>query len=326
MIELLQVAKSFGPVRAVGGVTARIAPGHPTGLLGPNGAGKSTLIRMICGYITPTSGQVLVCGQDTTNNPLAARAAIGYLPESAPLYPEMSVLGYLRFRAGLYSMPSGQRAGAIDSAMRTCMIDEVARRRIGTLSKGFRQRVGLAAAILHDPPVVILDEPTSGFDPTQQQQMRALVRDLAQRKVVLFSSHILPEVEQVCDRVLIMARGRVRADGSPGELLRAAMGHAPHRVGFAPETDIAAARAVLEAVTGVARVVDGARGLDVYGADSAADLREAIARAAARAGLLVVHLDRPAPTLEQVFASVIASSDEGGGTGASVSADAEVAA
>lgn len=234
MIEVRGVSKRFGRVWAVRDVSLSVVPGRVTGLLGPNGAGKTTLIRMITSYLLPSGGTIKVGGHDAVVGSLESRGLIGYLPESAPLYPEMGVESYLRFRAGLFGIARGRRRSAIDRAVERCGLGGVRRRRIGELSKGYRQRVGLAAAILHDPPVLILDEPTSGLDPTQIVAMRGLIAELSaegpgggvsgafggQGRVMLLSSHILPEVEQTCGRVVIMARGRVRADGTPGELMR----------------------------------------------------------------------------------------------------------
>lgn len=305
MIETVQLSKWYGAVHALKGVSVRIEPGRVTGLLGPNGAGKTTLIRMITGYLAPTQGHITVCGHDSVEQSGAARASIGYLPESSPLYPEMSVEGYLLFRARAFGVPAAKRRHAIDSVIQRCWLTEMRRRRIGALSKGFRQRVGLAAAILHDPPVLVLDEPTSGLDPTQIRSMRELIRSLAPGRTLLLSSHILPEVELTCDRVLIVAGGRLRADGAPGELVGSAQARAAYLIGLSQPA--ANAPAVLKAIPGVDRVEPDGDRWRVWPRDGTSDLREPLARAAAAAGWVVIELTREKATLEQVFMNVIHS-------------------
>ena len=219
MIRVEGVSKYYGSFPAVRDVSFHVPKGQVVGLLGPNGAGKTTTIRMVTGFIPPTKGHISVNGFDTLRQTLDARRSLGYLPESTPLYPEMRVVDYLTFRARLFGVPARARRGAIAHALGKCWLNDVARKRIGQLSKGYKQRVGLAAALLHNPPVLVLDEPSSGLDPTQIYETRKLIRDLAKDRCVLVSSHILPEVERTCDRVLIIARGRLRADGTPGMLL-----------------------------------------------------------------------------------------------------------
>ncbi len=201
--------------------------GRSFGLLGPNGAGKTTTLRMITGYLPPSAGAVSVCGHDSVTDSMNARRSLGYLPEAAPLYPEMRVRDYLVYRAKLFGMPRGGRAAAIGRVIDKCWLGEVSQRRIGQLSKGYKQRVGLAGAMIHDPPVLVLDEPTSGLDPAQIRETRSLIRDLSHKRTVIVSSHILPEVEKTCDRVVIIARGRLRADGAPADLLAGQRDRAP---------------------------------------------------------------------------------------------------
>lgn len=316
MIEARDVSKWFGRVGAVRGVSFLARQGLVTGLLGPNGAGKTTLIRIITGYLSPSAGTVLVSGRDTLEHADAARRAIGYLPEAAPLYPEMSVEGYLRYRAGLYGLRGRAALDAVNHAIDRCWLPAMRSRRIAALSKGYRQRVGLAAALLHHPSILVLDEPTSGLDPTQIREMRALVRELAHDRTVLLSSHILPEVEQTCDSVLIVARGRKLADGTPADLLAPLRDAAPYFVEFTPGTDPAASRRALDAIPGVASIdadpapTGAGPRWRLSPAPGAGDLREPIARAAASAGLLVVELSRSTPTLEHLFVRVIAQADE----------------
>ncbi|MEK6703591.1 MAG: ATP-binding cassette domain-containing protein, partial [Planctomycetota bacterium] len=218
MLSVQSVYKSFGSFAAVRGISFDLPKARVVGLLGPNGAGKTTTIRMITGFFPPDRGRVVVDGHDSVDDSIAARAAIGYLPESAPLYSEMSVRSFLDFRARLYSLRRPARVAAVARSIDRCWLASVQDKRIGHLSKGFRQRVGLAAALLHDPKVLVLDEPTNGLDPTQINETRRLIAELGQDRTLLISSHILPEVERVCDRVIIVIRGRVRADGTPAEL------------------------------------------------------------------------------------------------------------
>ncbi len=221
MIIARGLHKSFGPVDAVRDLSFAIEGPGVTGLLGPNGAGKSTTIRMLTGLIHPDFGSAFIAGHDLADAPLEARRALGYAPETAPLYPELTPTEYLRHRARLHYMPRAARRVAIDREIDRCQLRSVSTRRIAGLSKGYRQRVALAAALVHDPAVVVLDEPASGLDPAQIIELRSLIRSLGETKAVLLSSHILPEIERTCDRVLIIAAGRLLADGSPDALTRA---------------------------------------------------------------------------------------------------------
>lgn len=316
MISLNHVTKSFGSVHAVRGVNLEIPRGQVVGILGPNGAGKTTTIRMITGAIPPTSGSVRVDGLDSVDNSLAVRKRLGYLPESAPLYPEMRVREFLLYRARLYGVPARGRSAAIDQSLERCQIGDVARRRIGTLSKGYRQRVGLAASLVHDPLVLILDEPTTGLDPAQIAETRRLVRDLAGERTTLVVSHILPEVEKSCDRIVLFARGRIQADGPPDQLISELPGAGRYTVearqesrpGVTPE-------AALRGIPGVESVetaptADGWSRCLVGWSEREGDRREQIARACARAGLIVRELRPQAASLEDVYLRVIAYADD----------------
>jgi ABC-2 type transport system ATP-binding protein len=209
MIEARNLQKSYGRVHALCGVGFDVPPGQVTGLLGANGAGKSTTIRIITGYTAPDAGWVRVGGVLASHDPIRVRQRIGYLPESAPTYGEMPVEALLGFRASLHGLRGKARKSAVDRAVDACALQSVRRRRVGQLSKGYKQRVGLATAILHDPPVLVLDEPSNGLDPGQITETRSLIRRLAEGRTVLVSSHILPEIERTCDRVVILARGRL---------------------------------------------------------------------------------------------------------------------
>ncbi|NUP88584.1 MAG: ATP-binding cassette domain-containing protein [Candidatus Sumerlaeia bacterium] len=218
MIEIRELSKAFGPIRAVDRLSFSLPRGEILGFLGPNGAGKTTTLRMVVGLLTPSAGRVIVNGHDAVCEPLAVKRLIGHLPEGTPLYADMTVSAFLRFVAHAKGLPSRLRAGAIDQALEECALTDIRHRLIRHLSKGYRQRVGLAQAVLGDPPVLILDEPTVGLDPRQIIDIRGLVRSWAGRRTVILSTHILPEVEATCTRVLIISRGRLRAEGTPAAL------------------------------------------------------------------------------------------------------------
>ncbi len=218
MIHVKQVTKAYGDVQALRGVSFDVAAGEIVGLLGPNGAGKTTLIKILTGYLQPDDGEASIDGLDVLTQTRAAQARIGYLPENAPLYPELSVQTYLRMMADLRNIPPDQQPARISAAVRATALGDYLTRPIGALSKGLRQRVGLAQAILHQPRLLILDEPTVGLDPTQIVEIRHLIRRLSQHSTILFSSHILSEVEAVCDRVIILMNGQIRADARLSEL------------------------------------------------------------------------------------------------------------
>ncbi len=223
-IEVEGLSKRYGEFEAVRDLSFRAARGEVLGFLGTNGAGKTTTMRMLTGFIPPTNGTVRIDGHDIFDAPLDARRAIGYLPESPPVYPEMTVRGYLQFVASLKDVPRGERAAAVASAMARCGLEDTADRVIGHLSKGYRQRVGLAQAIVHDPKVLVLDEPTVGLDPIQIREIRSLIQSLAAPEgeqgghTVILSTHILNEVEALCDRVVLIHRGRMALDASLAEL------------------------------------------------------------------------------------------------------------
>ena len=330
MISVRNVSKSYGRVRAVSGVSFEIPRGQVVGLLGANGAGKSTTIRMITGFLPTDEGRIEVCGHDIVEDSIRARRLIGYLPESAPAYPEMTTHGYLDFRGRLYQMDRHARRERIELVMDRCELGEMRDRRIGHLSKGYRQRVGLAAAMLHDPAVLVLDEPTNALDPRQIRHTRKLVRELARDKTVLVSSHVLPEVEQTCDRVIIMARGRVMADARPGELIERVRANAPYIAHIRGEED--AALVSVLSVPGIERVErdpptpgrlpppPGATAIQIVPKVGAPDLREPIAMALSSAGLTIIELRREAPGLEKLFLELIDADVEGrnaAGVGAS---------
>ena len=217
-VEIHNLRKQFGPFTAVDGISFQVGRGEVLGFLGPNGAGKSTTMKMVTGFLTPTDGTAVVCGDDITRNPLAAKRHMGYLPEGAPGYADMTPTGFLRFIAEIRGFRGAERDRRVAEVMERVHLLEVAHQPIDTLSKGYKRRVGLAQAILHDPQVLILDEPTDGLDPNQKHEVRNLIREMAEEKVIILSTHILEEVDAVCNRAIIIAHGRVVADGTPGEL------------------------------------------------------------------------------------------------------------
>jgi ABC-2 type transport system ATP-binding protein len=220
VIHVRNLTKYYGDYAAVRDVSFDVQRGQVVGFLGPNGAGKSTTMRILAGYITATSGQATIDGIDVFWDPVEARRRIGYMPENCPLYGEMRVREYLHFRAGIKGLHGRQRRQRLDYVLGRCWLDDVRRQLIGTLSKGYRQRVGLADVLLADPPVLILDEPTAGLDPAQIRETRKLIRELGREHTLLLSTHILPEVEMTCDHVILIHRGRVAAAGPLHELAR----------------------------------------------------------------------------------------------------------
>jgi len=254
MIALSKLTKRFGPLTAVDGIDMSVQKGEVLGFLGPNGAGKSTTMKMVTGFLTPTSGSAEVDGIDVIKDPVEVKKRIGYLPEGAPCYGDMTPRGFLGFISEVRGLDGAARRSAIDEAIQRVEIEGVLDQPIETLSKGFKRRVGLAQAILHAPPVLILDEPTDGLDPNQKHQVRKLIADMAQDKAVVISTHILEEVEAVCTRAVIIARGRLLADGTPGELLARSPLHNAVYVDV-PEGAAAAVEVDLAKVEGVGEVV-----------------------------------------------------------------------
>ena len=218
MIKVDNLVKTFGPKRAVDGVSFSVERGEVLGFLGPNGAGKSTSMRMITGFIPPTEGKVAVGGFDIVENPIPAKRLIGYLPENAPAYADMTVSGFLTFAAEMRGLKKDERKKAVNRVVDMCFLESVLYQSIDTLSKGYRHRTCFAQSIIHDPDVLILDEPTDGLDPNQKHEVRNLIRRMGEKKAIVFSTHILEEVEAVCSRAIIIDRGKIVANGTPQEL------------------------------------------------------------------------------------------------------------
>jgi gliding motility-associated transport system ATP-binding protein len=310
MIEVEHLTKDYGTVVAVRDVSFRVEKGEIVGFLGPNGAGKSTTMRILVGFLGPTAGKVRIDGHDILEESLEARRAIGYMPEAAPLYPEMRVSEYLGYRAEVKKVPRSERKSALDRAMAQAAVSDMAGTLIGHLSKGYRQRVGLADALVSNPPLLILDEPTAGLDPNQIREVRKLIRDLGENHTILLSTHILSEVESTCDRAIVISRGRLVAEGAITELR--ARSHVDGAT-LLVRGDDARARALVEAVAGVERVRVEAAGeaelsrLALRFAKGEKDGGAVMERAVAAlvgAGLGVREATPARATLEDVFAEL----------------------
>src|SRR5262245_40098986 len=304
MIEVQHLTKRYGPVTAVDDVSFRVEKGEILGFLGPNGAGKTTTMRVITGYMPATSGTAVVAGYDVFANPLEAKRRTGYLPETPPLYPDMTVREYLTFvaRIKMGKATKPERAMRVDHAMKRTHVDDMANRHCGKLSKGYRQRVGLAQALLHDPEVLILDEPTAGLDPKQIIETRDLIRSLAGDHTIVLSTHILPEVAQTCQRVVIINRGRVVAIDTPENLTHQLKGAATLYVQVEGGDD---APAVLGAVPGVRKVTVADRHAQFMGyeieAEPNRDVRRDVARAVVDSGWGLLELRPTRMSLEEIF-------------------------
>jgi len=219
LIEVDKLTKSFGPFIVVDDISFSLKRGEVLGFLGPNGAGKTTTMRMITGFLAPTKGKISVCGNDVAENPIEIKEKIGYVPEGAPLYGEMTVMNFLKFIADVRKIPKNKVDNAIHNAIKKLGLELVLYQQVETLSKGYKRRVGLSQAIIHDPDVLILDEPTDGLDPNQKHEVRKLIKEMASTKAIIISTHILEEVDAVCTRAMIIANGRMVVDKTPKDLL-----------------------------------------------------------------------------------------------------------
>ncbi len=261
LIEIKGLAKHFGAIEAVRGISFTVDRGEVLGFLGPNGAGKSTTMKMVAGFLIPSAGTASICGHDVVEEPIAAKRCLGYLPEGAPAYPDMTCIAFLDFVAQIRGFRGAEQKRRVAAAVERVELGGVLHQPIETLSKGFKRRVGLAQALLHDPEVLILDEPTDGLDPIQKHQVRTLIQGMAQDKAIIISTHILEEVDAVCTRAMVIAKGRVLADGTPAELEARSRYHNALYLrsagGFPPPL-----RAALAALPGVAAIEDASRAED----------------------------------------------------------------
>ncbi len=303
MIDVEGLSRRYGELVAVSDVSFNIGSGEIVGLLGHNGAGKSTIMKMLTGSLEPSAGRITIGGRDMAHERRAIQGDIGYLPENCPVYPDMTVADYLDYQAVLHGVPEGERARSVRRAVERTALHEKALDSVATLSRGYRQRVGVAAAILHDPEVIILDEPTNGLDPSQIHEMRTLVRSLAEGAAVLVSTHILQEVQAVCDRVLVLREGRLALDSRLDELGGA------YRLLLTTDAEPSSAQETFGAVPGVVRVepLGGASGRQRYAVvadDDATSLAPEVARRAHQAGYALYALEPESRDLEAVYAEV----------------------
>ena len=306
MIEVTGLSKYYGPIAAIEDVSFSVAQGEITGFLGPNAAGKTTTMRVLTGFSPPTRGTASVAGFDITKDPIEVKRRVGYMPESVPLYPEMLVAGFLEYVAEVKGVPRSHRKEEVGNVMERCGLTPVAKRLAGNLSKGYRQRHGLAQALIGNPPVLILDEPTVGLDPQQIIEIRRLIKSLAHEHTVLLSTHILPEVTMVCERVLIINRGRIVAQDRMENLAGGFKTLIEVEV-EGPDDKIAAA---LKGVPGVQSVSREAEGRYLVEGPSNVDLGPPVAAAIIQANLRLRGLQKRSRTLEDIFIGVV-SGEEG---------------
>jgi gliding motility-associated transport system ATP-binding protein len=310
MIDIEELTKRFGSVTAVAGLTLKVERGEVLGFLGPNGAGKTTAMRMITGYLTPSEGKIRVCGHDVETETIGAQSAVGYLPEGAPAYGDMTARQFLGFIAQVRGFRSTDAKARVASAVEKTELAPVLDQPIETLSKGFKRRVGLAQAILHDPPVLVMDEPTDGLDPNQKHSVRTLIRAMAPQKAIIVSTHLLEEVEAICTRAVIIDRGSIVADGTPAELLARSRYHNAVTMTL-PASDADKAQPKLKALPAVAAVErsgtpDGAVQLTAFPRKGAL-LIESVSALAMRENWMVREMYAEAGRLDEVFRAITTS-------------------
>ena len=303
MIEVENLTKRYGPTLAVSDVTFEVQKGEILGFLGPNGAGKTTTMRVITGYLPPSEGRVRVAGYDVVEEPLEAKRRTGYLPESPPVYPDMTVTEYLAFVGRIKGIPRRELKSRLEEVSEKCAVTDVMNRQIGKLSKGYRQRVGLAQALIHNPEVLVLDEPTAGLDPKQIIETRQLIKGLAGRHTVILSTHILPEAAKTCQRVVVINAGKIVAVGTPDELTRRLQGF--ETILLAVEGPAADVKDKLQRVEGVNLVEprdtsDGRVTYEVH-AEKGKDVRAELARAVVESHWKLYELRTSGMSLEDIF-------------------------
>ena len=295
MIRIENLVKTFGPKRAVDGISFNVERGEVLGFLGPNGAGKSTTMRMVTGFMPPTSGRVTIGGHDVAESPLEAKRLIGYLPENAASYPDMTVKGFLDFTAELRGLDRTKRKQALNHVVELCFLESVLRQSIDTLSKGYKHRTCLAQALIHDPEVLIMDEPTDGLDPNQKHEVRNLIRELGKTKAIVFSTHILEEVDAACTRAIIIDRGRIVANGTPDELRNMS--------DMAGAVTLSAHGASADKLASLGRVEDLGGAFRIYPRDKSktSELAQTVVELVAREGWKVEGMFSERGELDEVF-------------------------
>ncbi|HWM43736.1 MAG TPA: ATP-binding cassette domain-containing protein [Burkholderiales bacterium] len=295
MIRIENLVKTFGPKRAVDGLSFNVERGEVLGFLGPNGAGKSTTMRMITGFMPPSAGRVTVGGHDVAESPLEAKRLIGYLPENAAAYPDMTVRSFLQFVAELRGLSGAKRKAAVNRVVELCFLGSVLRQSIDTLSKGYKHRTCLAQALIHDPDVLIMDEPTDGLDPNQKHEVRNLIRELGKKKAIVFSTHILEEVDAACTRAIIIDRGKIVANGTPEELRNMSV--------LAGAVTLSAHGASAEKLSELGKVQDLGGAFRIYPHDKskASELAQSVVELVAREGWKVEGMFSERGELDEVF-------------------------
>ncbi len=305
MIKTEHLSKRYGALTAVDDVSFQVNAGEVLGFLGPNGAGKTTTMRMLAGFVTPSAGTASICGHDIEKDPIAAKSSLGYLPEGAPTYGEMTVRGFLDFIADVRRLEGARRTARLDYVIGRLQLERVLEQTVETLSKGFRRRVGLAQAILDDPPVLILDEPTDGLDPNQKYEVRQLIDEMARDKIIVISTHILEEVEAVCSRAIIIARGRIVADDTPVGLAARSRYHNAVSLQLEKAEQLAAFRSAVAALPSVAGVELSERDGRLTALPRAgATILPALSELAAREGLKLKELHLESGRLDEVFRTI----------------------
>ncbi|MEI7485445.1 MAG: ATP-binding cassette domain-containing protein [Ignavibacteriota bacterium] len=306
-IKVENLSKYYGQQQAVKNISFEIKSGEVVGFLGPNGAGKSTTMKMITTYLTPNDGVIKVNGIDTTEEPIEVRKKIGYLPEQNPLYNDMNVLDYLNYAAELQSVPKAERPEAIKKMVKVCGLEDVKHKDIGELSKGYKQRVGLAQAMIHNPDVLLLDEPTSGLDPNQIIEIRKLIKDLGKHKTLMLSTHILQEVQATCDRVIIINNGTIVADGTTDSLQRSFQGQLSIKLYLKKDARFGREKIVeaLQSIKSIDKVrvtgdTDKSWMLDIS-ATKGTDVREEIFRKIVSMDMVLLELHQEETSLEDIF-------------------------